>query len=829
MEDNTSESFQKQMESPIQSQTEASVFETTAYETIQVSDETNINSQPSPNNLFEKGFITPTRLHFTRNHGSIPGLDWNKHELHIKGLVKHPKVFSMDDLMAMPSLTFPVSITSGGNRANEQNAVKPTQGLLWGAAATSCSFWTGVRLCHLLRLCQVDVTKARHVNFEATSLEELPNGSYVSSIDIATAIDTLSDVIIAYKQNGDHLRKEAGFPIRLIVPGWIGARMVKWLSAIEVTETPSQNFYYRSENRVFSSIVQPELEGVHRYLNQNDIIFNELNINSVIIHPFHKQTLRPSLTKKYEIKGYAYSGNGRKICKVELSFDAGETWKECHLKFPEEKQSHAPHYGKYYCWMFWNYNVDVSALIKAAKETGEIRCRAWDQSCNVQPREMNWNMLGCGNNSHFIIRAMYIPGVESHGQDSSMESTSYIKFFHPAMQNIEEKGWLKSSSQRETSHSGVFLEEGIDGKDKIVYPSFSQLMQNEENEDNGVLQRRSTKAMVTISNANEEDSKTKMDIESLSGFSVCGGKIDEPGSEESKTVQTMHSLSRTPATLNGKMKSTHIAPGRKMTTSEPIMALDPDSWLSFELIEKQMISFDTRIFKFKLPSEKHYLGVPVGQHVLVRIIVNGDPLIRAYTPISKEKQLGYFTLCIKIYFAGADIKHPNGGKMSQFMECMLLGDKLCITGPHGKVHYKGNGIFNFKGKEKKYRNVGMICGGSGITPAFQVMHEVYQNKEDDTDIFLLYANRTHYDVLLQADLDLMEEKRENIHVWYTLERAPDCWIYSQGLVTEQMIRERIPAPTDESVILLCGPPEMITSCTSSLRSIGYKEENVFAF
>ncbi|KAI0559530.1 nitrate reductase [Gracilaria domingensis] len=768
--------------------------------------ENSVNSQPPLAHLFEKGFITPLSIQFTRNHGSVPQLRWNEHRLYIRGLVEKPIFFTMDQLASMHTVTIPVSITSASNRGKELNMLKPTSGLNWGAAATACSFWTGVRLSDLLRISRIDATRAKYVHFRASERENLPNGIYCSSVDIETALNPFSNVLVAYKQNGEHLRGGNGFPIRIIVPGWIGARMVKWLSVIDLSDEPLDNYYYRYENRLFPSFVDRTLAHKQKYWNQDQYVFNELNINSVIAHPCHQHKLQIDEKSSFEIKGYAYSGGGRKITRVELSFDGGHSWNECRLNYPEEKFTRIARYGKYYCWMFWSFQVQNSGFIGAMKRSGELRCRAWDQSNNMQPREMNWNMLGCGNNAQYIVKTKFITGSEIDTEEKeATKSVSHIKFLHPTVAGGNQGGWMEIRSYGAIQVSAN-AKEANQTDFKRFSPKEEEGMNDVEQENNA-----STHAEWT-SRSKKRDATLHLGIHALTGLNIPGDRVDGPIPEYKVLT-----------------KGAASTEAHRRVANEPVRALDPTAWLSFELVEKKTISFDTRLFKFRLPSKNHYLGVPVGQHVLVRTMINGNPLIRAYTPVSSEKQLGYFTLCVKVYFAAGDLQNPEGGKMSQFMECLLVGDMMSITGPCGEVHYKGHGIVSFQQREKRYRKIGLICGGTGITPAFQVMHNIYQNVSDSTEIFLLYANRTQYDILLQPDLDLMAEKRENIHVWYTLEKITGLWMYSKGLVTEQMIRDRTPSPTDDTLILLCGPPDMISSCLSSLARIGHTKENIMQF
>lgn len=263
---------------------------------------------------------------------------------------------------------------------------------------------------------------------------------------------------------------------------------------------------------------------------------------------------------------------------------------------------------------------------------------------------------------------------------------------------------------------------------------------------------------------------------------------------------------------------------------DELVALNPKKWIDFELVEKTEISHDTRLFKFKLQSEEHRLGLPVGYHMFTQAKINGNLVMRAYTPVSSDDDVGSFTLCVKVYFAGVHPKFPDGGKMSQYMESLKLGETLKVKGPLGHFEYKGRGHFILKGKKRFARKIGLLCGGTGLTPAYQVMMAVCKDLEDTTEVHLLYANQTENDILMRDELDQMAAERDNIHVWYTLDKPGEGWKYSQGFINEEMLREHIPAADEESFVGMCGPPPMIKfACIPNLNKLGYSEENYMQF
>ncbi|GMP47109.1 hypothetical protein CsSME_00015021 [Camellia sinensis var. sinensis] len=350
------------------------------------------NSEPPLTRLMHHGFITPVPLHYVRNHGPVPKGTWEDWTVEVTGLVKHPTRFTMDQLVTeFPSREFPVSLVCAGNRRKEQNMVKKTIGFNWGAAGVSTSVWRGVPLRCVLKRCGILSRKKGALNVCFEGAEDLPGGGgskYGTSLKKEFAMDASRDIILAYMQNGDRLSPDHGFPIRMIIPGFIGGRMVKWLKRIIVTTQESNSYYHFKDNRVLPSHVDAELANSEAWWYKPEYIINELNINSVITTPCHQEIL-PINTwttqRPYTLRGYAYSGGGKKVTRVEVTMDGGETWHVCEVEHKEKPNK----YGKYWCWCFWSLEVEVLHLVA----TKEIAVRAWDETLNTQPENLIWNLM----------------------------------------------------------------------------------------------------------------------------------------------------------------------------------------------------------------------------------------------------------------------------------------------------------------------------------------------------------------------------------------------------------------------------------------------------
>lgn len=265
--------------------------------------------------------------------------------------------------------------------------------------------------------------------------------------------------------------------------------------------------------------------------------------------------------------------------------------------------------------------------------------------------------------------------------------------------------------------------------------------------------------------------------------------------------------------------------------------LDSTKKYLLPLIEKHEISHDTKRFRFGLPSLEHIIGLPIGQHIHLIADINGETVIRAYTPVSSDEDKGYVDLVIKIYARNVHPKFPNGGKMSQYVDNLKIGETIAFRGPTGKMQYTGNGIFAIRRPNKaavdiKVEFINMIAGGTGITPMLQLVREILvRANETHLKMALLFANQSENDILLREELDELATKySDNFKVWYTVDTASDSWSYSKGFVNVDMIRDHLYPPSKKTVVLMCGPPPMINyACIPNLDSLEYDSELRFAY
>ena len=261
------------------------------------------------------GMITPSGLHFERHHGGIPNIDSATHSLIIHGMVDKPLRLSMHDLRRMPSVSRIHFIECSGNGLTEWS--KPTLKTVQGThGLTSTSEWTGVLVSTVLR----------EAGIQSGAAWLLAEGSDAAVMTRSVPIDiAMNDAILAYAQNGEALRPEQGYPLRLLLPGLEGNTHIKWLRRIEVSDKP---FMTREETSKYTDLLP---DGKARLFTL------EMDAKSVITFPSGAMKLpRPGF---YEVTGLAWSGRG-KVAKVEVSADAGKTWVEAALQGPILSKCH---------------------------------------------------------------------------------------------------------------------------------------------------------------------------------------------------------------------------------------------------------------------------------------------------------------------------------------------------------------------------------------------------------------------------------------------------------------------------------------------------------
>lgn len=234
--------------------------------------------------------------------------------------------------------------------------------------------------------------------------------------------------------------------------------------------------------------------------------------------------------------------------------------------------------------------------------------------------------------------------------------------------------------------------------------------------------------------------------------------------------------------------------------------LNPKDYKTLPLVQKDELAPNVFRFTFQLPNPTDVVGLPIGQHIAIKATVDGQPVTRSYTPVSNNHDRGRLEMVIKCY--------PDGLLTGKYLANLPVGERVQFRGPKGAMKYKRN----------MCRKIGMIAGGTGITPMYQLIRAICEDERDTTEISLVYANRSEEDILLRAELEAFARRYpEQFKVYYMLDNPPKGWGYGKGFVTPKVMEERLPKPGGGDVkIMLCGPPGMVNASKKGLVSLGFE-------
>ncbi len=225
----------------------------------------------------------------------------------------------------------------------------------------------------------------------------------------------------------------------------------------------------------------------------------------------------------------------------------------------------------------------------------------------------------------------------------------------------------------------------------------------------------------------------------------------------------------------------------------------------YRITEIRPVTHDTLQFKFDLPSPGSFDFFP-GDHLKIYPDREKRLEYRLYTPTSTPDTRDHFELIIK---------HYPAGKVSGYMSARKIGDEIAISGPHFGGHFT----------DGMARKVGMIAGGSGITPMISMIRHILGHRLE-VEISLLFANKTVEDIILKSEFDGYADERDNFSRYYTLDNPPDGWAMGVGRIDETMMMARMPEAGDDTVIFICGPPMMQIGLKNSLVASGYESDRV---
>lgn len=470
-----------------------------------------------------------------------------------------------------------------------------------------------------------------------------------------------------------------------------------------------------------------------------------------------------------------------------------------------------------FCWSFWSLDVPVSDL----EASGAMLVRAMDDALTAQSRDMYWSVLGMMNNPWFRVTI-------------SKEGSS-LKFEHPT-HPAKAGGWMENVKKAGGDLTNGNWGERIGSEVPVELEPLEEINMKKE----GVT--RLIDLQELKSNTRAEKPWFVVNGEVYDGTAFLE---DHPGGASSITASAGLDVSEDFLAIHSEtakmmMPDYHIGTLDKVSLealktnaskvsreSRPVF-LQSRAWSKTKLSEVKNVSWDTRIFVFDLEHGKQTLGLPIGQHLMIKVPdpVTKETIIRSYTPISDTSLEGKMELLVKIYFS-SDTR--PGGKMTMALDKLSLGAEIECKGPTGRFEYLGNGRVLLSGKERKVRSFKMICGGTGITPIFQVFRAVMMDPQDPTTCVVLDGNRSEEDILCKAELDayVAMDSRKCTLV-HTLTKGSEDWKGRRGRISEELLMEYAP-PGEESMAILCGPEAMEKSAQKILLDQGWKESDLHFF
>ena len=797
------------------------------------------NVEPPVAELHKHGFLTPPNLHYVRNHGACPRAAWDTHTISIQnGTV----TYTMDQLVALqPTRELPVTLVCAGNRRKEQNMIRQTIGFNWGCSGVGTNVYKGILLRDVLLQAGVvteDARTYRNKHVEFVGLEDLPNKvgpgpfpdepwgklvKYGTSIPLARAMNPAYDVLLAYQANGQALQPDHGYPVRLIIPGYIGGRMIKWLAAINVLEHETKNHYHYHDNRILPPQITAEESLQQGWWYKPEYIFNELNINSAMAHPNHNEVLdiASNMGKTYQVSGYAYTGGGRMITRVEVSTDQGVHWELATLHRKEQPTDH----GMYWCWVWWTFELPVADLIGCS----QVMCRAWDESNNCQPMNPTWNLMGMGNNQVFRVLV--------HCAKDATTGRHIFYFEHPTQPGQQTGGWMtKVATKPDAAGFGRLLDQ-VDAASSVdpvpsAVPTAGKLLTMQE------IQKHNTEEdcwIIVKDRVYDATEYLELHPGGVESITMNGG-ID--ATEDFVAIHSTKATKMLEKYYVGDLDKTSVS-SAMLKQEEPELvdeqgrklALNPRKKVSFRLQNKIVLSRDSFLLDFALPSPDHVLGLPTGKHVFMSAKIEGETVLRRYTPISSNYDIGCIKFVIKAYRPCE--RFPEGGKMSQYVDTLEIGDFLDFKGPVGEFEYMNDGNFVLEGEgECQARCFNMLAGGTGITPVMQIASEILRHPNDPTRMSLIFACRVEGDLLMRTTLEEWAAQfPDRFKVHYILsDEWPADWQHSTGFVDKALFEEHLYQAGDDVYNLMCGPPIMLQKgCAPNLEALGHKKSHIFSF
>ncbi|EOY02788.1 Sulfite oxidase [Theobroma cacao] len=361
---------------------------------LQINAKEPFNAEP-PRSALVSSYVTPVDLFYKRNHGPIPVVDdIERYCVDFCGLSETPKKLYMRDIRMLPKYNVTATLQCAGNRRTAMSKTRKVRGVGWDVSAIGNAVWGGAKLADVLELIGIPKLTSstqsggKHVEFVSIDkCKEENGGPYKASIPLSQATNPVADVLLAYEMNGEPLNRDHGYPLRVIVPGVIGARSVKWLDSINIIAEECQGFFMQKDYKMFPPSV--DWDNINWSTRKPQMDFP---VQSAICSLEDVQSIKPG---KVTISGYAVSGGGRGIERVDVSIDGGKTWVEAFRSQKTGIPYIADHISSdKWAWVLFEVTVDIP-------HSTEIVAKAVDSAANVQPEKVQdiWNLRGILNTS----------------------------------------------------------------------------------------------------------------------------------------------------------------------------------------------------------------------------------------------------------------------------------------------------------------------------------------------------------------------------------------------------------------------------------------------
>ncbi|WP_197739970.1 sulfite oxidase [Mycolicibacterium sp. P9-64] len=336
------------------------------------------NAEP-PAAVLAEAEITASDAFYSRNHGPFPDIATEQWRLTVDGMVADPLTLTYEQLTTrFATHTVVATLACAGNRRAELLKVRPIPGKEpWAHGAISTAEWRGARLADVLDAAGVHHAEGLHVAFGAPDVaqEAVPVQPYGSSVPLTKAM--AEEVLLAWEMNSEPLPRTHGGPVRVVVPGYVGARSVKWITAITVQPHPSSNYFQALDYRILPLDVDPDTarpgEGIS---------LSSLPLNCDILVPTDDDQIPAG---PLTIRGWAMAGDGHGIGRVDVSLDEGHTWRQADVEPATSR----------WAWRLWSLTVE------ALPGAMSVTVRAWDDTGVTQPESPAalWNPRGYQNNA----------------------------------------------------------------------------------------------------------------------------------------------------------------------------------------------------------------------------------------------------------------------------------------------------------------------------------------------------------------------------------------------------------------------------------------------